>query len=117
MREATLQLKMRMQNANVINNVEVRRIILHTILSLFAALAFWYLLILGNMVVNIVQRRALEKEALTLSNDVGALELSYLSVSNSIDIPLSVSMGFKEIHPDFATRKSLGYVKPNSNEI
>lgn len=118
MRQATLQLKTRIQNVNIMNNnIEVEKIILNIMLSILAALALWYVLILGNMVFNIVQRKTLEKEALALSNEVGDLELSYLSVSSSVDMALSSSMGFKETHANFAIRKSLGSIKLANNEI
>ena len=118
MKQASLKLKMSIQNVNIMNNnIEVRKIILNIMLSILAALALWYVLILGNMVFNIVQRKTLEKEMLTLSNEVGNLELSYLSISNSVDLALSSSMGFKEIKATFATRKSLGSLKLDKNEI
>jgi hypothetical protein len=105
------------------NNIEVEKVILHSMLSVIGGLAILYVLILGNMVFNIVQRKALEKEALALSNEVGSLELSYLSLSGSIDVALSSSMGFKEIQPTFATRASLrplgsrGGITQAQNEI
>ena len=109
MRQATLQLKTRIQHIDIMNNnIEIRKIILKAILSIFVALAIWYVIILITMVVNIVERKTLEKKALSLSNEVSNLELSYLSVSGSIDLPLSLSMGFKEAHANFAIRKSLG---------
>lgn len=118
MRQATLQLKTRIQHIDIMNNnIEVRKIILNAMLSIFVALAIWYVIILITMVVNIVERRTLEKKALSLSNEVSNLELSYLSVSGSIDLPLSLSMGFKEAHANFATRKSLGSLKLTNNEI
>jgi len=118
MKAVSLQLKTRVQNINIMNNnIEVRKIILNIILSVFGALAFWYVLILGNTVFNIIQRKTLEREALVLSNEVGNLELSYLSISNSVDLPLSLSMGFKETKATFATRKFLGSLKLDKNEI
>lgn len=118
MRQASLKLKTSIQNVNIMNNnVAIERVILNTMLALLAALAIWYVLILGNMVFNIVQRKAMEKEALALSNEVSNLELSYLSVSNSVDMALSSSMGFKETKATFATRKSLGSLKLDKNEI
>lgn len=118
MRQMSLQLKTRIQNVNIMNNnIEIRRIILNIMLSILAALALWYVLILGNMVFDIVQRKALEKEILTLSNEVRNLELSYLSISNSVDVALSTSMGFKETKATFATRKALGSLKLVNNEI
>ena len=113
-----LKLKMGMRNVNITNNnVEMSRMILNTMLFALAALAFWYVLILGNMVFDIVQRKTLEKEMLTLANEVGQLELSYLSVSGDMDLLLSTQMGFKEIKATFATRKSLGSLNPGFNEI
>lgn len=110
MRQASLKLKTSIQNVNIMNNnIEIEKIILNTILATFGVLALIYLLILGNTVLSIVQRRALEKEALTLSNEVGNLELSYFSISNSVDLAFSSSLGFKETKATFAVRKSLGY--------
>ena len=118
MRQATLKLKSYAGNVNITNNnIEVERIILRAMLIIFGALAFLYVLILGNTVFNIVQRKALEKESLTLSNEVSSLELSYLSVSNSVDLALSSSMGFIQTKTTFATRKSLGSLKMPDNEI
>jgi hypothetical protein len=127
MRQASLKLKTSIGNVNIMNNnVEVRKIILNIMLAILVALAFWYVLIIGNMTFNIVERRVLEKEALALTNEIGNLELSYLSISNSIDLALSYSMGFKETKATFATRKALGYglggeafgsLKVDKNEI
>ncbi len=118
MRQATIQLKTRIQNVNIMNNnVEIRQIILKTMFSMLAFLAFSYILILGNMVFDIAERKTLEKELLTLTNEVRNLELSYLSVSNNIDLDLSSSMGFKEAKATFAIRKSLGSLKLAKNEI
>lgn len=110
MKQASLKFKTSMENVNIMsNNVEVRKIVLNTMLAILFALAFWYVLIIGNMTFDIVERRVLEKEALALSNEIGNLELSYLSISNSLDLSLSHSMGFKETKATFATRKALGY--------
>lgn len=126
MRQMSLQIKTRIQNVNIMNNnIEIGKNILNTMLFILATLVLFYVLILGNMVFNIIERRTLEKEMLTLSNEVGELEVSYLAVSNSVDINLSSAMGFKETKATFATRKSLGFnsssnfgnIKLTNNEI
>lgn len=83
----------------------------------FGVLALWYVFLLGNMVMNIVERRSLEKETFSLSNEVRDMELVYLSMSNNIDLAFSHSIGFKETAAKFATRKSLGSIKIAKNEI
>lgn len=117
MRQASLKLKTNIQNVNIMNNIQIEKYIFKIMISILAALAIWYVLILGSMVFNIVERKSLEKEALTLTNEVGNLELSYLAISNNIDLALSSSMGFKETKASFATRKSLGTLKIAKNEI
>ncbi len=116
MRQASLKLKMYMGNVNIVNN-NIERKALHMILLSFGILAFFYVIFLGNMVFNIVERRALEHQAMVLSNEVGDLELNYLSLSKDINLNLSHSMGFKETVANFATRKSLGSLKISNNEI
>ncbi len=115
-----LQLKRRVQNVNIMNNnIAVRKVVLRTLLSFLGTLALLYVLILGNMVFNIVQRRSLEKEALTLTNEVSDLELSYLAISGSVDPALAKSMGFvakKEFYAT-ATRGSALSMKLVNNEI
>ena len=110
MRQATLQLKTRIHNVNIMNNnIEVAKNIFNTMIFILIALALFYVLILGNMVFSIVLSRTLGKEIATLSNEIGNLEVSYLAVSGSIDMNLSSVMGFKETKATFTTRKSLGF--------
>lgn len=94
-------------NISLINN-NIEKLAFNFILGSFGMLAFVYVFILGNMVSNIVARRSFEADARSLSNEVRALELSYLSMSNKVDLAFSYSMGFKEIKAVFATRQALG---------
>lgn len=113
-----LQLKTRVRNVSITNNgVEAGKVVLKIMLSILTALAFWYVFIIGNMVFDIVQRKTLEREALALSDEIGRLELSYLSVSGEIDLALSQLMGFKEAKPVFAPRKAVGSLDIANNEI
>ncbi|MEO7596832.1 MAG: hypothetical protein ABIS26_00275 [Candidatus Paceibacterota bacterium] len=123
MKEISSKLKMHVQNVNVINH-NFERVTLNTILAFFAALCFLYILLLGNMVGNIVERRSLELSVRNLSSDVSALELTYLSMSSNVDLNLSHSLGFKETKATFATRKSIGLntkavesIKTSRNDI
>lgn len=59
------------------------------------------------MVFNIIERRSLEKEVASLSNEVGILGLDYLSLSSKVDLDFSYSLGFKQVKPNFATRQIL----------
>lgn len=60
------------------------------------------------MTFNVVARQSLGVHARTLSNEVGDLELKYLSLSNKVDLAMSSEMGFKEAKTQYAVRKSLG---------
>ncbi len=102
--------------ANIMSN-DIERFSLRFILGYFAVLAFIYVFFLGGMIFNIVERKSLEADARSLSNEVRDLELSYLSLSNNIDLNFSHSLGFREIKTNFATRKSLGYADAMDNDL
>ena len=99
---------MYIKRVNVINN-NIEKLILYIIFCSFGALALLYVLFLGNMVGNIIERRSLEANARALSNEVKDLELTYLSMSNNVDLAFSHSMGFQETKITFVTRKPLSY--------
>jgi hypothetical protein len=118
MKEAGLKLYRGVQNVNIMNNnIDMPRALLRAMLSTLGLLALVYALLLGLMVWNIVERKNLEKEAQSLSSEVGDLELEYLSVSGSIDIELSRSMGFTETRQNFAPKRALGSAGRTRNEI
>ncbi|MEK7128476.1 MAG: hypothetical protein AAB933_02865 [Patescibacteria group bacterium] len=107
MKAISSKLNMYVRSAGVINN-DIEKTALNLILGSFGALALLYVFFLGNMVMNIVERKGLEAEARLLSSEVRNLELTYLSMSNQVDLSLSYSLGFKDIKANFAARKSLG---------
>jgi hypothetical protein len=107
MREASLKIKKYAANVNIINN-NSESFVLRAILFAFGALALWYVLILGNIVFNIIERKTAEAAVRVLVSDVSDLELDYLALSNNVDLEMSHSLGFKEVKPKFAVRKSLG---------
>jgi hypothetical protein len=94
------------QNTNVINN-NAENLMLRAVLGAFGFLAIWYILILGNIVFNIIERRTTETAVRTISSEVNNLELDYLALSKNIDFELSQKLGFKEVKAQFTTRKSL----------
>jgi hypothetical protein len=119
MKDITSKINIYTSNAGIMQN-DVERLTLKFILWSFGVLGLVYLILLGTMVSNIVQRKSLEANARILSNEVSDLELSYLSMSNNVDLNLSHTLGFKETKTIFATRKSIGLlptIKTAQNDI
>jgi len=117
MKKTAIKIKSYTSNVNIVNNNNLERRILGILLYSIGTLALCYVFILGNMIFNVVARQGLALQERTLSNEVGDLELSYLSASSKIDLALSSSMGFKEAKTTFAVRKSLGTLSLSSNEL
>ncbi len=121
MKQASLKLKSYANHVNtnvhIIDNGNLQQRIFKIMLWMLGILAVFYVLFLGNMVFNIIERKSMENYAHTLSNEVGGLELEYLSESQKIDLNLADSLGFKEIKTKFATRKTLGSISIAKNEI
>ena len=117
MRQASLKLKSYASNVNIIDNGNLQKRIFNSMLYTLGILALCYVFFLGSMVFNIVERKMLESQALTLSNEVSNLELEYFSVSQKVDLNMAYSLGFKETKAKFATRKDLGSISIAKNEI
>ncbi len=105
-RATSLKLKRYMSKVKTLDDNNFGYHMFHILIISFGILALVYVLILGNMVFNIIERRSIEKEILSLSNEVGVLELSYLSLSSKVDLNLARTLGFKEIKPKFAIRQT-----------
>jgi len=111
MKTIAIKMKSYAANVNVANN-KLDRQILNILLWSLGALTLCYVLFLGNMIFNIIERKALEVDTRSLVNEVGNLESQYISVSNKVDLSLAGSMGFKEIKDkQYAVRRSLGSLK------
>ena len=108
MKRTAIKIKSYAGNVNIVNNNNLEKRILNILLYSLGICALAYVVILGNMTFNIVARQSLGIHSRTLSNEVGDLELKYLSMSNKIDVTMSQDMGFKEANAQFAVRKSLG---------
>lgn len=120
MKTAAIKIKSYSRNINIVNNNNnsFEKNILRGILVSAGVLAVCYVLIMGNMVFNIVERKSLEANARELANEVGELELQYLTMSKSVDLALAESKGFKETDTKkFATRKSLGSISFANHEL
>jgi hypothetical protein len=116
MKAIALKVKNYSSNVHIVNN-NIQRSLLNFLLASLSGLMVLYTLFLCIMVFNIVERKATEAEIRTVSNDVSGMELSYLELSNKIDLNFSHSLGFKETNTKFATRKSLGTIKIVNNDI
>lgn len=117
MKQATLKIKNYVGNVKVVDNYDLNKKIFKFIAIAFAVCAFCYVVLIGNMFLNIVERKALEKQAHLLSSEVGDLELNYLALSSKVDMSLSYAMGYTEVKPSFATRVPIGVIKLAKNEI
>jgi hypothetical protein len=100
-------------------NSNLEKIALRFVLWSFLVLSLFYLFMLGNTVRNIIERRSFDTEARNISAEVSNLELTYLNMSNSIDLNYSHAKGFTEAKANFATRKSLGFgnIKNTQNDL
>jgi len=111
MKALALKLNTYKTGVNIVNNDNLERRIFNIMLVILGALAICYVIFLGNMVFNIVERTSLSKESRILSNEVGKLELEYISISNKVNLSLATSLGFRESkEKQYTTRKSLGYM-------
>ncbi len=90
---------------NIVNDSGTRRTIFKILISLLIVLSLSYVYLIGSITFNVLARKSLENTVHVVGSHVGELELTYLSISNSIDQGYALSHGFVDAHdPLFATR-------------
>ncbi len=92
-----------MSNARTITNEmvpnsNIRKIILKFIISTLILIFLAYLYLISSITFNVVARKSLDSTAHDLSSKVGTLEVSYLTLSNTIDQSKALSLGFVDSH-------------------
>ncbi len=118
MQEVKLKIKTYKGHVAMVDDGHLAYKMLRALLFSFGVLALLYVLILGNTIWNIAERKGLEKEARMLTTAIGEMEFSYLSLSGRIDPTLGYSLGFIESKDQhFITRKSLGSLSYLGNEL
>ncbi len=114
----TIGIKMRSyaNEVNIINNNDIERKILHIISISFGLLAILYVVFLGNIIFNIVERRTIEADARNVGNEVMQLEENYLAMNSKLDINTAYAMGFSDAKATFATRQSTPSLGMNTSK-
>lgn len=83
----------------------VQRIVFKTLVVSIVMLSICYIYFIGSITFNVLARKSLESNMREVGSRVSNLELSYLSLSNSIDKNFASSLGFVDAtSPIFATR-------------
>lgn len=124
MKNIGIKVKNYANEVNIINNNDIERRLLKILLLSFGLLAVLYVVFLGNIIFNIVERKNIELSARDVGNEVMDLEAKYLAMSSKLDLDYSHSVGFNDAKATFAVRKSissLGYnfgsINSSNNEI
>ena len=92
-----------------------RRNLLNSIFIYFIVSAVCYVLLVGGIIFNIVDRKVSEANYRDLAAQVGALELGYLSAYKDIDVVAAGDLGFVEVPQAFATKATLSAVFEESH--
>ncbi|MFA7192329.1 MAG: hypothetical protein WC089_03470 [Candidatus Paceibacterota bacterium] len=87
------------------HDMNVQRTVFKTLVTSIVMLSICYIYFIGSITFNVLARKSLESNMREVGSRVSNLELSYLSISNSIDKNFASSLGFVDAaSPIFATR-------------
>jgi hypothetical protein len=97
---------------HIVNDDQTRKQIFRVLLSALSVLCLCYVYFIGSITFNILERRTLETTMRDTASRVSGLEVEYLTLTNSIDIPRGLARGFVEARKNtiFATRTTGGTV-------
>lgn len=106
------------QTFKKISNVATtnERRIFYVLLSLIAAVAFFYGFFVQQTIVNVVEREKGLKEVRVVNSRIGDLESAYIAIKNNITIDLAYERGFKDaVTTEYISKNELGKVTLRSN--
>lgn len=108
MKEASIKVKSYVKKVETIDQaIDLRSKMLYFLMVGFGVFAFLYVLVLGNMVFNIIERKTVEASTRETLNEVADLETSYMTLVNNIDKTSPLALGLVEVKPTFAVRSDL----------
>ena len=87
-----------------------------TLLGILLLCVGFYMYSINATIRNIVSRENLEKESATLSLKISSQEFKYITMHNSVTLPLAYSRGFKDVsEKTFVSKQSKDIVSYLSN--
>lgn len=118
MKEASVKVKSYVKKVETIDQaIDLRSKVLYFLMIGFGVFSLLYVLVLGSMVFNIIERKTVEVETRNTLNEVADLEASYMTLVNNVDKESSITLGFVEVKPVFAVRSSLSLVDDSSTRL
>jgi len=89
-----------------------------TLVGILAICGLFYMYSINVTIRNVVARQNLENKVSELSLSIGNKEFQYISLRNTVTLPLAYSLGFKDVKDKtYISRKTVGYVSQSTNEI
>ncbi len=82
-----------------------------TLVAILAFCAMFYMYSINVTIRNVVARENLENKAAELTLTIGNKEFQYISLRNTVTLPLAYSLGFKDVTAKtYITKKIVGFV-------
>jgi hypothetical protein len=104
--------------AEKILELDREKTIFWTLIGLLFICSAFYMYSINATIHNVVQRENLEGQASQLALSIGSEEFRYISMRNSVTLPLAYSLGFKDSSAKtFISKKSVNYVSYAPNQI
>jgi hypothetical protein len=94
----------------IVTDNYLRKTIFHYILTALILLSLAYLYLIVSIIFNVSARKTLENTAVEMSSKIGSLEVSYLTLSNSINQNLAASLGFVDTHNNIIVTRNVDRV-------
>ncbi len=118
MKEASIKVKSYVKKVETIDQtIDLRSKILYFLMIGFGVFSLLYVIVLGNMVFNIIERKTVEAQMRNSLNEVADLEASYMTLVNTVDKNSSLASGFVEVVPSFAVRSNLSLLDEDSTRL
>ncbi|MDO8510137.1 MAG: hypothetical protein Q7S15_00740 [bacterium] len=97
--------------------IDLKKYMSLILITLFVMLVLLYTLLVNMTYMSAARREKLVETNAALSGELADLEFSLVSARSAVSLEMAYARGFKEVKPEYASRKSIGQALTVRNEI
>jgi hypothetical protein len=95
---------------DIAQNINTQKALFRILITGSVVLFAIYIYLVSSITFNVIARKSLEKNVVSLTSEVNQLDLTYLNNANKIDKEYALANGFVEIHQNLFASRDINHV-------
>jgi len=95
---------------DLVENIQTQKVLFKFLLAGSVIMFSMYIYLVGSITFNVIARKSLENNVVTLTREVNQLDSTYLNKVNSLDKDYALAQGFVESHLNLFAARTINTV-------